>query len=95
MADNTITSVLVGVGITIMSAGVLSIFKGYTDLEILKERVSVMETNLNVTTEAYQRLDSTLTQIDKNVAVQTEILSTLKTAVKKLEAAQEQRRSKE
>lgn len=80
-----INSVVVGVLIALATSGAVTAFNLYTDTELLKLKVAVLEKHNEASTMNDEKFVQMMHRIDTTLAVQTETLTTLRTTVNKLE----------
>lgn len=83
--SNGSSSVVSGIAIAALSAGLMGGFNIYTDTKIMKEQISGIERTMEEREETTKRFTQMMYQMDRTLAVQTEAVNTLKEAVKRLE----------
>lgn len=83
--SNGSSSVVSGIAIAALSAGLMGGFNIYTDVKIMKEQVVNIEKTMDEREETTKRFTQMMYQMDRTLAVQTEAVNTLKEAVKRLE----------
>lgn len=80
-----VNSVLVGIMIALATSGAITAFNLYTDTELLKLKVSILERYNEDSTLTDEKFLQMMHRIDTSLAVQTETLTTLRSTVNKLE----------
>lgn len=83
--SSQVNSVIAGVLVTVISASSLGLFKVYSDVEVMKKRIDQIDQSMASNAEATRRFTEMMNQMDKSIAVQSEIVATLKEAVNSLE----------
>lgn len=83
--SNGSSSVVSGIAIAALSAGLMGGFNIYTDTKIMKEQIVGIEKTMEEREETTRRFTMMMNQMDKTLAVQTEAVNTLKKAVERLE----------
>ncbi|MGL5015840.1 MAG: hypothetical protein ACRC6V_16395 [Bacteroidales bacterium] len=83
--SNGSSSVVSGIAIAALSAGLMGGFNIYTDTKIMKEQIVGIERTMEEREETTRRFTLMMNQMDKTLAVQTEAVNTLKKAVERLE----------
>lgn len=78
-------SIISGVAVVALSAGVLGGFNIYTETMVMKEQILAIERTMEGREETTKRFTMMMNQMDKTLAVQTEAVNTLKKAVQRLE----------
>lgn len=78
-------SIVSGVAIVALSAGLLGGFNIYTETQVMKEQILAIERTMEGREETTKRFTAMMNQMDKTLAVQIEAVNTLKIAVGRLE----------
>lgn len=83
--SNGSSAIVSGVVLAVLSGASVAGFNLYTDVQLLKVQTSSLEVAMKEREETTKRFTDMMNQMDKSLAVQTEAVNALKSAVNRLE----------
>ncbi|MGL5012786.1 MAG: hypothetical protein ACRC6V_00635 [Bacteroidales bacterium] len=83
--SNGSSAVVSGVVLAVLSGASVAGFNLYTDVQLLKAQTVALEISMVEREETTKRFTEMMHQMDKSLAVQTEAVNALKSAVNRLE----------
>lgn len=83
--SNGSSAIVSGVVLAVLSGASVAGFNLYTDVQLLKVQTASLEVSMKEREETTKRFNDMMNQMDKSLAVQTEAVNALKSAVNRLE----------